>query len=204
MKKKINIARISWVTSIFLILILILHLVITYKVNYEYYNDVNQKLYFYDCDGSLCTSTTKDKNKTSYSYYDCWYSKCPKYKKIIYDDYVLLEEDKKSFVLFNYKSGTTISSNYSEYIFINNEYIIVKKGKKYGVIDINDNVTVSVNYDEIGYIDKNILKGYNTSNILAKKNKKYGIISFKDGKIIEDFTYNEDEVDLLIKKIALQ
>lgn len=203
MLKKINVARILWVGSIFVVLIIILYLVVTYKINYEYSNKDSEKLYFYDCDGSLCTSKTVDKSKTVYSFYDCWFSKCPEYKKTIYDDYALLQDDKNSVILFNYKTGATVSGDYEDYQFINNEYIIVKKNKKYGVIDIDDNVTVSVSYDGVGLYEKDLLKGYNTSNIIAKKNKKYGIISFKDGKIVEDFTYDEDELNVLLKKVTI-
>ena len=202
MKKKINIAKIIWVSSIFLVLIVILLMVMDYKINYQY-SKPSQKMYFYDCDNSLCTSTTKDKNKQLYSSYDCWYSTCPEYKKIMYDDYALLKENNKQYILYNYKTGSTISSGYAEYEFINNEYIIVKKGKKYGIIDLNDNITVSPSYDLIGYHEKKILTGYNTNSIVAKKGKKYGIISYKDGKVIESFTYDEDEIEKLLEKIAV-
>ena len=149
MLKKINIPRLLWISSIFIFLIIVLHLVINYKVNYELQYKDSEKLYFYDCDGSLCTSTTKEKKKTIYSYYDCWYAKCPEYKKIIYDDYAILKEDKNISILFNYKTGTTITAGYSDYEFITNDYIIVKKGKKYGVIDINENTTIKILFFKI-------------------------------------------------------
>ena len=202
MKKKINIAKIVWVSSIFLLLIVILLMVMDYKINYQY-SKPSQKMYFYDCDNSLCTSTVKENNKEIYSTYDCWYSTCPEYKKIIYDDYALLKENDKQYILYNYKTGVTTSSGYGGYEFINNEYIIVKKGKKYGIIDINDNVAVSVSYDQIGYHENKILTGYNTNSIVAKKGKKYGIISYKDGKVVESFTYDEDEIEKLLEKIAV-
>ena len=203
MKKKINIAKIIWISSIFLFLIVVLVMVMDYKINYQY-SKPSEKLYFYDCDNSLCTSTTKENNKTIYSSYDCWYSTCPEYKKIIYDDYVLLKESEKSYILYNYKTGATITSGYLNYEFINNDYIIVKKNNnKYGIIDINDNVTVSPSYDEIGYYENKLLTGYNTNSIIAKKGKKYGIISYKDGKVIESFTYDEDEIEKLLEKIAV-
>ena len=202
MKDKINLAKISWVCSIFLTLIVILLMVMDYKINYQY-SKPSQMLYFYECDQTLCTSTTKDKNKKIFSTYDCWYSICPEYKKIIYDDYALLQEDINSNILYNYKTGKTISTSYTEYEFINNDYIIVKKEGKYGVIDIKDNITISPSYDEIGYYENNILTGYNTNSIIAKKNDKYGIISYKDGKIIEKFSYDENEIKKLLEKIAV-
>ena len=200
--KKINFAKIIWVSSIFLVLIVILIMVMDYKINYQY-SKPSEKLYFYDCDGSLCTSNTKKEGEDIYSSYDCWYSSCPSYKKIIYDDYALLEESKNKYILYNYKTGDTISANYKNYEFINNDYIIVKRGNKYGVIDIEDNVTVSVSYDSIGYHENKILSGYNTNSIIAKKGNKYGIISYKDGKVIEKFSYDEDEIVKLLEMISV-
>lgn len=202
MKKKINIPKLMYISSIFALLIVILIMVMDYKINYQY-SLPSEKLYFYDCDGSLCTTTTKPKDVNVYSLYDCMYSGCPKYKKIIYDDYALLEDKKNSYILFNYKTGTTITADYNSYEFINVNYIIVEKNKKYGVIDIEENITVSVLYDQIGYHEKKILTGYNTNSIIAKKNNKYGIISYKDGKIVDNFKYNENEINKILEKIAV-
>ena len=200
MKNKVNKARIVWVTCLFLLLIVILVMVMDYKINHEY-SSPSLKLYFYECDGSVCTTTVKDNNKNIYSYYDCWGYTCPDYKKIINDDYALLEENTSSYVLFNYKEGKTITSGYKSYMFIDNTYIIVNKGNKYGVIDTSDNITVSCLYDSIGIIEDDLLKGYNTSGIIAMKDGKYGIISYKDGKIIEEFTYDKASLNKLLEKI---
>lgn len=202
MKRKINIAKIIYIGAIFGVLIVILIMIMDYKINYQY-SKPSEKLYFYNCDESLCTTKSKPNDKDIYSEYDCWYDKCPEYKKTIYDDYALLKENKKSIILYNYKTGATITSNYTNYEFINNDYIIVEKNNKYGIIDINDTVTVSASYDKIGYYENKILTGYNTNSIIAKKNNKYGIISYKDGKIIEKFSYDENEIEKLLEKISV-
>ena len=200
--KKIFIPRLIWVSSIFGVLIAILLMVMDYKIHYQY-SKPSEVLYFYECDGSLCTSLTKDNNKTIYSFYDCYYSSCPKYKKIIYDDYALLEEKKNSYILYNYKTGNVVTSGYQEYEFINVDYVIVKRDNKYGIIDLEDNITVSPSYDDIGYHENNILTGFNTNSIIAKKNNKYGIISYKDGKIVDDFRYGENDINKLLDKISV-
>lgn len=201
--KNINKYRVVWVSCIFLVLIVILIMVMDYKINYEYLQEPSQKLYFYECDGEVCTTEVKDNNKNVYSSYDCWYNTCPIYKGIINDDYVLLEENS-TFILYNYKTGVTVTSGYDSYDFINNDYIIVVRDEKYGVIDISDNIVADVSYDQIGYYENDLLKGYNTSNIIAKKGEKFGIISFKDGSIVEEFNYTNNDISKLLDIIEKQ
>lgn len=202
MKKKINIYRIIWVSCLFLLLIVILIMVMDYKINYEYQNQPSSKLYFYDCSGDICTTEVSNNSKNEYSVYDCWYEKCPTFKGIINKDYALLQEDD-SFVLYNYKTGKTITSGYDSYTFINNDYIIVTKDTKDGVININDDVVVNLIYNQIGYFKNDLLVGYNSNSIVANKNGKYGIISFKDGSIIEEFIYEETQIEEVIHKLSI-
>ena len=137
-KGKKNIYRIIWVSCIFLVLIVILVMIMDYKINYEYLEENN--LYFYNCDGNLCTTEVKDNSLDLYSVYECRYEECPKFTSIINENYVLLRDNDNSYELYNYKDGNVISAGYDSYIFIDNNYIIVSKGNKYGVIDIDDNV----------------------------------------------------------------
>ena len=171
-----------------------------YKINYEYRSDSTSSLYFYDCDGNICTTEVVDDSKKLYSVYDCWYNACPVYKKKISDNYALLK-DAEGYILYDYINGKTISTGYDNYEFINNDYIIVVKNSKEGVIDLEDNVTVELSYDKIGYLKNGFLSGYNTSAIIVKKANKYGIISFKNGNIIEDFVYDEKDIDSLLQKL---
>lgn len=202
-QKKINVYRIMWVSSIFLFLIVVLIMVMDYKINYEYLLESNSKLYFYQCDNELCTTEVEDKDKEIYSAYDCWYEACPVYKSNVNDDHVLLEKDN-IIILYNYKTGEEISRDYNNYTFIDNEHIIVEKNEKYGIIDIQNKVIVNLEYDEIGYYEDGLLKGYNTRNIVATKGNKLGIISYKDGSIVESFDYTKDNINELLEIINSQ
>jgi len=188
--------RIIWITSLFLVLIITLILIIHYKINYEYlsYN----YLYFYECNDTLCMSSTKDNDKLIYSKYECGYDACPNYIKNIKDEYVLLQKDKE-FILYNYRTSAIISKDYEDYEFINSNYIIVTNNKKKGIIDKNNNKVVDTIYEDIGYKKENYLSGYNLNNIIVKKDDLYGIISFKDGSIIEEIKYQtiEEVISLL-------
>lgn len=201
-KGKKNIYRIIWVSCIFLVLIVILVMIMDYKINYEYLEENN--LYFYNCDGNLCTTEVKDNSLDLYSVYECRYEECPKFTSIINENYVLLRDNDNSYELYNYKDGNVISAGYDSYIFIDNNYIIVSKGNKYGVIDIDDNVIINTSYDQIGIYDNDILDGYNSENIIAKKNDKYGIVSYKTGEVNEKFDYSEDRLEELTMVIESQ
>lgn len=189
---KINKYRCMWVVSLFLILIIILYLVIKYKIYYQYLE--HNYIYFYECSGNLCTSSMKDDSKLLYSTYDCSYDECPSFSGVINDNYVLLKG--KDNILFNYKDGRVISFIYDNYYFIDNEYIIVYKDDKYGIINVNGNVVCEVDYDEIGIIKDDVIEGVLFDNIIVKKDQKYGIISYKSGLLKENLIYDNKDIVL--------
>ena len=115
--KKINFARILWVSSFFLILIIVLIAVIDYKVHYEYLT--NNNLYFYDSEGILSVTEVKNDNYLLYSKYQCGYDDCPVLKSVLNDNLVLLIKDDIT-ILFDYRTGVIISSDYDNYQIINN------------------------------------------------------------------------------------
>lgn len=199
MKNK-NIYRIIWVSALFILLIIILVCIMDYKINHEY--EEEKFLYFYDCNDTVCVSSAMDNSKTIISKYECRYTECPKYERIINNDYALLKESDNSYELYNYKSGNIISAGYNNYSFIDDEYIVVTKNNKDGIININDEIVVDTIYDKLGIIDNDNLTGYNKDYIIALKNDKYGIISIKDGKIREDFKYDKDKLDELLVLIS--
>lgn len=194
-KGKLNLPRIVWVSCLFLFLIVILIMVMDYKINYEY--NVASKIYFYQCEDQVCTTEVEDNDKELYSVYECDYGNCPVYKKVINDDYAVLENDD-GYILYNYKLGTKITEGYDNYVFINNDYIIVTKDELDGVIDINNNVVVKTEYDKIGYYKGEYLYGYSSSNIIAMKEDVYGIINYKDASVVEVFKYKESEIQTLL------
>ncbi len=194
--KKINIARIVWIIALFLLLIVILLMVIDYKIHYQYL--VHNQLYFYECNGELCVSESEDNSKLRFSIYDCGYEECPVYSNNIEDQYAILKEPTTA-ILYDYRNASVISSEYEEYQFINSNYIIVTLNGKQGVIDINNNLTVDLEYEKIGYQTDDFLSGYNFSAIIAKKDNQYGIISYKNGNVIEEFKYKEEDINTLLE-----
>ena len=197
--KRINFARIIWITCLFLVLIIILVMVMDYKIHYQYLT--HNQLYFYECNSNLCVTEVKDNNNLMYSYYDCGYELCPVYKKNIADDYVLLEQQERENILYDYRQGKVISQDYEDYQFISNNYILVSKNNLQGIIDIQNKVVVKVSYQQLGIPKEGYLTGYQIPFIIAKKDNKYGIISLKDEKIIEEFRYTEEELDQLTQTL---
>ena len=193
-RRKINVARIIWVVCLFLLLIIILLMVMDYKINYEYLS--KYYLYFYQCDEEICVTPIKDKKKNLLSELDCGYERCPEYKKRISDNYVLLE-GKNNNILYNYKKSRIISDAYEDYEPIDSKYIIVKKDNLFGIINTSNKIIIKPTYDEIGIRINDYLSGYNDNAIIAKKNDKYGLVSYKDGKLVEEFKYKNEEIEQL-------
>lgn len=198
--KKLNIPKIIWVSSIFIILIIILISIINYKINYQYLS--YEYLYFYECDNNLCVSQTNDYNKLVYSKYECGYDSCPEFIKNLDDNFVVLEKDNE-YILYDYRNSKIISKNYQDYELINNNYIIVTLKNKKGIIDKDNNLIVDTIYDEIGQ-KEDYLKGYNLNNIIVKQDDLYGIISYKNGSVIEEIKYKEEEINTLLDIIKKQ
>lgn len=190
--KKINFAKCIWVLSIFLVLIVILIAVMDYKINYEY--KTKNVLYFYECDGRLCVTEVEDDEHLLYSKYECSYDECPIFVSEFEDNYAILDS-KDSKILYNYRKGKVISNSYDNYNFLNNNYLIVTKGDYHGIIDFDNKIVVSLIYEELGYIKDDYLVGYGLNYIVAKKDGKYGIISLKNEEIIEEFIYEETNID---------
>lgn len=193
-----KVSRLTWIISLFLILIITLILIMHYKINYEYLNC--NYLYFYECDNNLCMSSVKDNSKLIYSEYKCGYDACPSYIKKVKDDYVLLEKDKE-YILYNYRTSKIISTDYEDYNFINSNYIIVTNANKKGIINLKNEKITEIIYEDIGIKNNEYLSGYNLSNIIVKKDTLYGIISFKSGSIIEEIKYSENELNYLLEII---
>lgn len=198
-KRKLNIPKTVWITSIFAFLIAILIMVMDYKINYQFSNSGSSKLYFYDCDNELCTSESNKLNKKLYSEYNC-YGPCPIYKGKIDEEYAILKEKEEN-ILYNYIKGIKISEGYDDYKPINSEYIIVTKKDLKGIINTENTKTVNIEYTDIGYYKNDKLIGYNTENIIVKKDKEYGIINYKNGTIVEEINYKEKEINTLLEKI---
>lgn len=163
--KKNNLLRISWVVGIYAVLVLILYLVVTYKVKWED-RDLNTYLYFYNCSGDLCTSEIQPDDY--YGKVVCKNDICP-YIKEKSDDYLILSDNSSEF-LYNYKNDKIISKKYSTYkLSSDNNYIVINKNNKYGVIDSDNKLIFELT-------DKKITD-FKNGFITYKENGKYGIIN---------------------------
>lgn len=175
-----------WVGGIFLTLITILIMVMTYKIKYEdsiYY----RYLYFYDCNSDLCSTTKhkkiKDKSKI-FSVYK-YIRKEPTIRKLN-NKYVMVH-DNDGYVLFDYIESKVISKKYKDYEVIENEnvlFIASNNESKYGIINNEGNQMVGFNYEFI----KN---SYNKNMIVVKKDGKYGIISLSTQYQVFDNIYDD-------------
>ena len=198
--KKINIPRIIWITGVFMLLIVTLMMIVTYKINYEYLR--KNYLYFYNCSDSVCTSLVENEyNKEElYSVYECEYDTCPSLLKVLNEDYLILKDNEIN-ILYNYRNGKKITDVYEDYNLINDRYFIVKLNGYEGIIDRDNNIKISISYDELGYKKNDTLVGYSIDKIIVKKDNKYGIISIKTGEIIEKIEHKEKDIDELLKLI---
>lgn len=179
--------RIVWVSGIYAILLVILYLVITYKVQWEH-KDLNTYLYFYDCGHELCTSSNKIDDY--YSKIMCEKDICPYIDMIIGDNLILKKSNEKSYI-YNYKTDSVINNEYINYKYIgDNMFVVNDSNSKYGIIDINGKIIVELKYDEI--------MDYKDGIVSYLKNGLYGIVSI-DNKYNINPTY--DDVVLINDKI---
>lgn len=199
-KSKVNIFKIIWISGVFLLLIVILLMIMDYKINYEYLTP--KKIYFYNCNDSVCSTLVKDSvsKEDLYSIYECGYEICPTIKKAINNSYVVLNSEKLN-ILYDLKKGKIISDFYDDYQLINDKHFIVTKNNYQGLIDLENNILINTTYEQLGYTQNNLLIGYNVQSIIVKKNNLYGIVTIKDEKIIEKIEYKEDQIEYLLKII---
>lgn len=186
MKNKKNIWHLIWIVGVYTILVAILLLIIEYKVKWEN-RDLNTYLYFYDCSGSVCTTT--ETQNDFYGRVKCDDKKCP-YIKEKYQNIVVLADNNHEF-LYDYNANKIIDELYQEYT-IKNDYVIVKDiNNKYGVIDLNANVIIEPTYNKI--VD------YKNGFLAYAENGKVGVINeensvnilpaYEDIKIVDNIKY---------------
>ena len=185
--KSSKVWKIIWIVGLYAILICMLYLVILYKVKWEH-KDLNTYLYFYNCNGDLCTSTSALDD-----YYNsilCEDDNCP-YIDMIIDQNIILKRNNVSWI-YNYVTGKIVNDNYSYYRYIDdNKYVVGDETNQYGVIDVDGNVLVSVKYN---FIDE-----YKNDYISYRDNDgMYGIIRTTDEYKINA---NYEDVVLINNKI---
>lgn len=185
--KSSKVWRIVWIVGIYAILVCMLYLVVLYKVKWEH-KDLNTYLYFYNCNGELCSST---------SVLDDYYNKiiceddaCP-YIDTIIDQNIILKRENSSWI-YNYVTGKVINNDYSYYRYIgDNKYVVGDETNQYGVIDIDGNVLVTVKY--------NFIDDYKNHYISYKNSDgTYSILRTTDEYKIND---NYEDIVLINDKI---
>lgn len=91
--------------------------------------------------------------------------------------YYAVKENKKWKVI-DTVGGSYLTGKYDEIISIDDDYAIVKKAKKYGVVSILDGeVVVPISYDSVA-ISAN-------ENYIVSKNGKYGIVDRENSELLE-------------------
>ena len=171
--KSSKIWKIIWVVGIYSILGLILYLVILYKVEWED-KDLSTYLYFYDCNNTLCTSTTKQNDY--YNKIKCEKDICP-YITAKINENVILKNENKSWI-YNYITDTIVNEKYIDYKIIeNNQFIVTDTNNNQGIIDIDGTVIVEPKYSNIN--------NYNNGFISYIKDNKHGLQSIDEKHLVE-------------------
>jgi hypothetical protein len=158
--------------------------------NYEY-KEFEDRIEFYDGEEVIDTYTCMSETCSIYS--------SGRYSYFSTKPTVIALSDDDSVFLYNYIEKKTISSFYSKLQNLIKEdrtvaFIAYDADNLVGIIDINGNVIVPLNYDEIGYSmgggDVSDYS-YETNLITVMQDGLWGLISLSDGKIILDLKYED-------------
>lgn len=206
--KKINVAKIVWISGVFLTLIAILYVVVVYKVKYESQSNTDY-LYFYNCSATagkkeLCTTINKNfiaNDELIYSKYKCPKKICPTMDRSVGLNMVVLsQKNKDTKILYDYINERLLLDNYKDYypLYNNSELtniIFISKDNKFGLLNTSIDVVLKPEYESLGQIVGNEVKYYNYESdyIVASKNKKYGAIKLSDYKNKIEFKYDSLE-----------
>ena len=179
--KKNNVWRMTWIISLYAVLITILYLTVIYKVKWED-RDLNDYLYFYNCGSTFCTTTNKVDNYYSNIRCDNDHN-CP----TIIDSQgsVVILRDKGKEYIFNYLEGMVIDDNYQKYTFAsqNGYYIVADASNSYGVIDSQGDVVVSPKYA--------LIKDFKDDLLVYQKDGLLGIRHANDENIKIEPSYSD-------------
>ena len=165
--KKNNLLKIGWIIGMYLILVITLYLVVSYKVKWED-KDLNTYLYFYNCNNDVCTSNIKQDNY--YGSIMCKNDVCP-YITEKNGNYLVLTANNKQ-LLYDYKDDKIINEKYTTYKLTSDNNYIVSKNNKYAVINTENEILFD-------FTDK-LITDYKYDYISYRENGRYGIINAKN------------------------
>ncbi len=186
--KRNNVWHITWIISLYAVLITILYLVIVYKVKWEN-RDLSDYLYFYDCGSTFCTTTNKIDNY--YSNIRCDNHSCP----TIIDSKsgaVILRDNGKEYI-YDYLNGKVINDNYQKYAFASqdNFFIVSDASESSGVINLDGDIIVPLEYS--------LIKDFKNNLVVYQEEGLLGIVSISDENI--KITPSYSDVILINDKI---
>ena len=172
------------------LIIIIILLIILGSIYPIYYiikknQKIENKIYYYELKNNSLTLLANGK---IVNFYNCD-NECTVYENYFDNGKILLQENNKIY-LYDLVKGSKLSSDYENVYFIKDEnekvnYLLVKNGQYYGIINMSGSVTVNLNYKELGKIDGVNVMNLNVKEdyITALSDNKYGLISLiKFGK----------------------
>lgn len=184
--------------KIIIIVILILVVLVggIYTAYYIFKNkDKKDTNYYYKVDNNSIMLLSNDK---IVNFYNC-NGECSVYENYFVNGRILLNDNGKIY-LYDLVKGSKLSQEYDKLYFVKYDstvkYFVVNNGSLYGVMDLNGNVTVNLNYEELGSIKEDTVSNFDVTNdlISAKSNGLYGVVSLSNGKGVIDFQYDDIKI----------
>lgn len=181
---------------IIVVLILVVLVIGIYTAYYIFKNkDKKDTNYYYKVDNNSIMLLSNDK---IVNFYNC-NSECSVYENYFVNGRLLLNDNGKIY-LYDLVKGSKLSQEYDKLYFVKDDstvkYFVVNNGSLYGVMDLNGNVTVNLNYEELGSIKEDAVSNFDVANdlISAKSNGLYGVVSLSNGKGVIDFQYDDIKI----------
>lgn len=181
---------------IIVVLILVVLVIGIYTAYYIFKNkgkkDTN---YYYKVDNNSIMLLSNDK---IVNFYNC-NGECSVYENYFVNGRLLLNDNEKIY-LYDLVKGSKLSQEYDKLYFVKDDstvkYFVVNNGSLYGVMDLSGNVTVNLNYEELGSIKEDAVSNFDVANdlISAKSNGLYGVVSLSNGKGVIDFQYDDIKI----------
>ena len=151
--------------------------------------------YYYKVDNNSIMLLSNDK---IVNFYNC-NGECSVYENYFVNGRLLLNDNEKIY-LYDLVKGSKLSQEYDKLYFVKDDstvkYFVVNNGSLYGVMDLSGNVTINLNYEELGSIKEDAVSNFDVANdlISAKSNGLYGVVSLSNGKGVIDFQYDDIKI----------
>lgn len=181
---------------IIVVLILVVLVIGIYTAYYIFKNkDKKDTNYYYKVDNNSIMLLSNDK---IVNFYNC-NGECSVYENYFVNGRLLLNDNEKIY-LYDLVKGSKLSQEYDKLYFVKDDstvkYFVVNNGSLYGVMDLSGNVTVNLNYEELGSIKEDAVSNFDVANdlISAKSNGLYGVVSLSNGKGVIDFQYDDIKI----------